>query len=75
MRSLTFPIITRGEKRYSLSSDRTENTLNMPSRKRIPEETKATITALKATKDLTLEEIERKSMEKKIRRSYAGMPS
>ena len=68
MRSLTFPIIKRGEKRYSLSSDRTENTLNMPSRKRIPEETKA-------TKDLTLEEIERKSMEKKIRRSYAGMPS
>ena len=47
----------------------------MPSRKRIPEETKATIRALKATKDLTLEEIERKSMEKKIRRSYAGMPS
>ena len=29
----------------------------MPSRKRIPEETKATIRALKATKDLTLEEI------------------
>ena len=29
----------------------------MPSRKRISEETKATIRALKATKDLTLEEI------------------
>ena len=29
----------------------------MPSGKRIPEETKATIRALKATEDLTLEEI------------------
>ena len=37
----------------------------MPCRKRIPEETKATIRALQATKDLMLEEIKRKSVEKK----------